>query len=50
MYGQFDCIMNNSVSSSTKELEQDRSNAKVLELVCGDEGTINETMYGTGVH
>ena len=42
--------MDNGISSSFEEPEQDRSNAKGLELMFGDEGTINETMCGTGVH
>ena len=47
---QFDCIMNNSIRSSVKKPEWDRSNTNILELMSGDEGTINETVCGTGVH
>ena len=47
---QFDCITNNGISSSVEEPEWDQSNAKGLELMSGDEGTINETMCGTGVY
>ena len=47
---QFDCIMDKGISSSIEEPEQNWSNAKGLELMSGDEGTINETMCGTGVH
>ena len=42
--------MDNGIGSSIKELEQDRSSTKGLELVFRDEGTINKTMCGTGVH
>ena len=47
---QFDCIMDNGISSSVEELEQDWSNAKGLELMFRDKGTINKTMCGTRVH
>ena len=47
---QFDCITNNGISGSVKEPEQDWNNAKGSELMFGDEGTINETMCGTGIH
>ena len=46
---QFDCITDNG-SSSIEEPERDRSNAKGLELMFGDKGTITETMCGTRVH
>ena len=42
--------MDNSIDSSVEEPEQDRSNTKGLELVFRDEGAINKTMCGTGVH
>ena len=42
--------MDNGIRSSVEDPEQDRSNAKGLELMFRDEGTINKTMYGTGVH
>ena len=47
---QFDCITDNGVGSSVEEPERDRSNTKGSELVCRDEGAINKTMCGTGVH
>ena len=47
---QIDCIMDNGIGSSVEELERDRSNTKGLELVFRDEGTINKTMCGTGIH
>ena len=47
---QIDCIMDNGINSSVEELEWDRSNTKGSELVFRDEGTINKTMCGTGVH
>ena len=47
---QFDYITDNSISSSVTELEWNRSNAKVSESMFRDEGTINKTMCGTGVH
>ena len=47
---QFDCIMDNSIGSSIEESEWDQSNAKGSELMFRDEGAINKTMCGTGVH
>ena len=47
---QIDCITDNGIGSSVEELEWDRSNTNGLELVFRDEGTINKTMCGTGVH
>ena len=47
---QIDCITDNSIGSSVKEPEQNQSNTNVSELVFRDEGTINKTMCGTGVH
>ena len=47
---QFDCITDNGIGSSVEEPEWDWSIAKGLELMFRDEGTINKTMCGTGVH
>ena len=42
--------MDNSIGSSVEEPDWDWSNTKGSKLVFRDEGTINKTMCGTGVH
>ena len=47
---QIDCITDNGIGSSVEEPERDWSNAKCLELMFSDEGTINKTMCGPRVY
>ena len=47
---QFDCIMDNGISSSIEKLEWDRSNTNSSELMSRDEDTINEIVCRTRVH
>ena len=48
--GNLTCIMDICIGSSVEEPEQKRSNTNGSELVFRDEGAINKTMCGTGVH
>ena len=42
--------MDNGIRSSIEKPERDWSNAKSLELVFGNKGSVDETMCETGVH